>query len=232
MSNKPILLFFISLLCSGFVQAQSAMVSTDSLSNKVKYGFRVGADLSKPLRTLLDSDYSGFEILADFRVSKKFYVAGEIGSEKKDRFETNLNSRTAGSYIKIGADYNSYENWFGMSNAIFTGLRYGFSTFSQELLGYSIYTTNQQLPPSNRVDPIEFSGLTAHWVELILGIKTELINNLYLSLNVQLKRKIYFESPENFDNLYVPGFNRTYDESSFGVGYGYTLSYLIPIYRK
>jgi len=119
-----------------------------------------------------------------------------------------------------------------MSNAIHAGLRYGFSTHTQELLSYSIYTTNQDLPPSSRVDPIEFNGLTAHWVELILGIKTELLSNLYLSINVQLKRKISFDQPDNFDNLYVPGFNRTYDESSFGVGYGYTLSYLIPIFKK
>ena len=31
--------------------------------------------------------------------------------------------------------------------------------------------------------------------------------------------------------LYIPGFNRTYD-GSFGVGFNYTVSYFIPIYKK
>jgi len=216
----------------GSIHAQIESETTDTIQKQVKYGFRVGVDLAKPIRTLVDKDYSGFEILADFRISESFFVAGEFGNEKKDRFETNLNSTTKGSYFKAGFDYNAYENWLGMSNVINVGLRYGFSTFSQELLGYSIYTTNQDLPPATRVDPIEFNGLTAHWVELVLGIKAELINNLYLAVNVQLKRKISFDQPDNFDILFVPGFNRTYDESTFGVGYGYTLSYLIPIFKK
>ena len=87
--------------------------------------------------------------------------------------------------------------------------------------------------PGNFIDdPQEFSGLTAHWAELIIAVKTELINNLYLSINLQLKSLISEDRPENFDNLYIPGFNRTYDFSEFGVGYGYTISYLIPIFKK
>jgi len=49
---------------------------------------------------------------------------------------------------------------------------------------------------------------------------------------VQLKRTLSEKEPDNFANLYIPGFNRTYDYSEFGVGYGYTLSYLIPIFKK
>jgi hypothetical protein len=31
--------------------------------------------------------------------------------------------------------------------------------------------------------------------------------------------------------LYIPGFNRTYD-GDFGVGFNYTVSYFIPLYKK
>ncbi|WP_395076160.1 DUF6048 family protein, partial [Flavobacterium sp.] len=34
-----------------------------------------------------------------------------------------------------------------------------------------------------------------------------------------------------FDNLYIPGFNRTYD-GKFGVGWNYTISYFIPLYKS
>ena len=236
---KRILLFFISLLflSSAEVMAQdSTEVAVDSVFQKKRdnrYGLRIGLDLAKPARTFLEDGYTGFEIMADFRVSKRFYAAIELGNEEKERFEENLNSITKGSYFKVGADFNAYQNWPGMNNSIFAGLRYGFATFEQELLSYGIYTTDQSFQEFLlRDEPQTFEGLTASWVELIVGVKTELFNNLFLSLNVQLKRRISDTKPDNFDNLYIPGFNRTYDESDFGVGYGYTLSYLIPIFKR
>ena len=239
MKTKHILLFYISIFCASFtILAQentnpndSTAVDTISAINN-KYGLRVGADLSKLARSAFEKGYSGFEVVGDFRISDKFYVAAEIGNEKKERFEENLNSITSGSYAKIGFDYNAYNNWLGMENAIFGGLRYGFSTFKQELLAYQIYTTTPTFPTTFKNEPVEYKGLTGHWVELIVGVKTEVLNNLYLSFNLQLKRKISEDKPDNFGNLYIPGFNRTYDYSEFGVGYGYTISYLIPIFKK
>ena len=66
----------------------------------------------------------------------------------------------------------------------------------------------------------------------MVGVKTEVVNNLYFSFNFQLKRKFAEDLPQNFDNLYIPGFGRTYDFSEYGVGYGYSVSYLIPIFKK
>jgi hypothetical protein len=206
--------------------------STDTIRKQIDYGLRIGVDLSKPLRSILENGYTGFEIVGDFRISEKFYAAAEIGNEKKERYESNLNSIASGSYVKLGADFNAYNNWLGMENAIYGGLRYGFATFKQELLAYGIYTTNATFPGGFRVDPREYSGLNAHWIELVLGVKTEILNNLFLSINLQLKRKISEDKPDNFNNLYIPGFNRTYDFSEFGAGYGYSISYLIPIFKN
>ena len=36
----------------------------------------------------------------------------------------------------------------------------------------------------------------------------------------------------NFPNNWVPGFNAVIEESKFGVGYNYSISYLIPIFKK
>ena len=182
--------------------------------------------------TLLDVDYSGFEVVADFRISEKFYAAAELGTENFDYYENNLNALTKGSYLKLGANYNAHDNWIGLHNEIFTGLRYGFATFNQELLAYRIYITDQNLSPSVRTETQNFDGLTAHWLEFTVGIKAEILKNLYISASVQLKHEITEDKPENFDNLFVPGFGKTYDFSRFGVGYGYSISYLIPLFQK
>jgi len=234
MKILPILLFFISTFFVTLdTAAQENLEKTkDTIAQKTKYGLRFGVDLSKPLRSGLEDGYQGFELLADLRIQERFYLAAELGNEKKDYFESNINALTKGSYFKVGLNYNAYLNWAGMTNEIFTGLRYGFSSFSQELKGYEIYSTNQSFPPTFVTQNIEYSGLTAHWAEFILGVKTEVLNNVYLSLNLQLKRKLSEVVPKNFDNLCIPGFNRTYDFSQWGVGYGYNLTYLLPLIKK
>ncbi|MRT15761.1 hypothetical protein F3C99_02175 [Vitellibacter sp. q18] len=233
MKIAPTLLFCISLLfASQAITAQKSGPVADSMPKIEKFGLRLGIDLAKPLRSVIEDGYSGFELMGDFRVTKKFYAAVELGNEKKDWTEPYISSKTSGNYAKIGFDYNAYENWLNMENAITLGLRYGFSSFKQERTSYRIYTDNPAFPTQTIYDPQEFKGLTAHWAEFIFSIKTEILNNLYLSVNVQLKRKIAEVAPENFANLYIPGFNRTYDFSEFGVGYGYSVSYLIPLFKK
>ncbi|MDC8004410.1 DUF6048 family protein [Aureisphaera galaxeae] len=234
MRSKHILLFFISLwLGSSSLMAQTTSADTDSIPKRIeKYGIRVGADLSKLARTAFEDGYTGFEVMGDLRFSKKFFAAAEIGNETRDWDEENLTATAKGSYIKLGADYNAYNNWLGMDNAIYAGLRYGFATFSQELTSYGIFTTDITFPTEIVNTSQETTGLTASWAEFIFGVKTEIFNNLYLSINLQLKRKISEDKPDNFDNLIIPGFNRTYDSSQFGVGYGYGISYLIPILKR
>lgn len=138
-----------------------------------------------------------------------------------------------GSYFKAGIDYNSYTNWLDMQNMIFFGFRGGVSSFSQEINQFTVYNTDQYWnAPFTDTSPQEFKGLTAIWAELIIGIKAELVTNLYAGLNVQIKSIISQDQPDGFENLYIPGFNRTYDSGRFGVGFGYTISYLIPIFKK
>jgi len=234
---RLIYLFFISAFLSALTTccfAQEVNKVSDTVSTKAEtFGLRLGIDLSKPIRTLIDENYTGFEIMADFRVYKKFYVAIELGNEEKDLFEENLNSSTSGSYAKIGIDFDANKNWIGLHNNIIIGMRYGISSFKQNLISYGVFTTNQTFTESQfREDAIEFDGLSAQWVELIFGIKTELFDNFYLSLHLELKQLLNEDLPTNFDNLYIPGFNKTNDHSDIGVGYGYSISYLIPLFKK
>lgn len=224
-------LIFILLLGISAKAQQTAAVN-DTVEYTEKYGIRVGVDLSKPLRTLIDDTYSGIELVGDYRIYKNYYIAAELGNEEIIFEGDNIETITNGSYIKVGGDYNAYENWLEMQNAIFVGLRYGFATFSQTLDSYRIYTSSDYFGPDIREDDSETTGLTASWAEVIIGIKVEVLNNLYLAANVQLKRRIGQNSPGNFDNLAIPGFGRTYDSSEFGAGFGYTISYMIPFYKK
>ena len=217
-----------------FNQVEAQEKTQDTTAFKQKYGLRLGADISKLVRSVIDDDYQGFEINGDYRLTQRLYLAGELGNEERTLDSEALNSTAKGSYFKAGVDYNLYRNWLNMENMIYSGFRVGASTFSQTLNSYTIYDINnqyfgQQVTVTN---PEEFDGLTAIWGELILGIKAEVFTNLFMGLNVQLKFLVSETSPDNFENLYIPGFNRTYDSGVVGAGFGYNISYLIPIYKK
>jgi hypothetical protein len=205
----------------------------DTLIYKQKYGLRVGIDIYKPARSFFDDDYTGFEINGDYRLTKKVYLAGELGTEQRTTTTDYLDVTTKGSYFKAGFDYNFYQNWLDMENMIYGGFRVGVSSFSQTLDSYTIYNTDQYYnEPVTIAESEEFNGLSAIWAEVIFGMKVEVINNFYVGVNAQLKGRITEDKPENFGNLYIPGFNKVFDSGRFGIGFGYNISYLVPIYNK
>lgn len=207
-------------------------VKTDSVVKTDRYGLRVGVDLYKLTRGLYDKDYKGIEFVGDWRLTKKYFLAAELGYEDKTTDDDRLNSSASGSYVKAGFDYNFYQNWLDMENLITIGMRGGFSTFNQELHSYKIYNPNPYWGELPAIETNEkYSGLTASWIEVCLGLKAQVVKNVFVGFGVQLKLLATDKKPGNFENLYIPGFNRTYD-GSFGVGFNYTVSYFIPIYKK
>lgn len=240
---KPMSRYSISILCllmtvsSLFAQKDEEQtadaIKIDSIGFQEKYGLRFGIDLSRLGRTAFETDYSGFEVNADYRLGRRLYLAGELGFEEKSNKTNYLETSAKGSYFKAGVDFNLYNNWLGMENLITSGLRVGISSFSQTRERFTIYDTNSQTwGELQNNDREEFSDLSAAWAELIFGIKAEVLNNVFLGFNVQIKARLSEKSPSNFENIFIPGFGRTYDSSKVGTGFNYTLSYLLPIYKK
>ena len=219
------------MLVSVSALAQQKEKDTVQSGKTQRYGVRVGVDLHRLAKSFYDDNYKGFEIVGDYRLTKKIYLAGELGNEKKTVEDDQLNFTTKGSYFKVGFDYNAHENWLDLENMIYVGMRYGVSSFSQELNSYTIYNTNQYFGQNTVISGKEYSGLTASWIEVVGGVKAELFNNLYLGFSTRLNYLVTNKKPDNFDNLFIPGFNRT-SEGKFGVGFNYTLSYFIPLYKS
>lgn len=221
------------LLLFSYLQSAAQEVVTDSTNVKTeRYGVRVGADLYKLTRSFYDKNYTGLELVGDYRLTKNYYIAGEISNENITVDDVRLNFKTSGTYFKVGFDYNVYENWLDMENLIYVGMRYGVSSFSQQLNSYKIYAPYPLIDPNNAiVSGEEFKGLSASWAEVVVGMKAEIVNNIYVGFSVNLKYLVTNKTPETFDNLYIPGFHRTYD-GNFGVGFNYSISYFVPIYKK
>ncbi len=238
--------YFISLsiIClSPVMSAQDKPVDLqpkDTVEYKDEYGLRVGADINRLIFSFIDEDYTGFELVGDYRLTNKLYLAAELGNEEKTQTEDLNNTliydfTSSGSYLKVGVDVNTYENWFGMNNAITIGGRYAVASFSQTLNDYNIYNGDRFfnedfLPGASPGD--EFSGLNATWLEFVAGIKAELFANIYVGITARLGFLVTNKEDDRFPNLWIPGFNRVTDGSNFGVSYNYTISYFVPFYKK
>jgi hypothetical protein len=223
-------IFSLSLVCVSLL-ANAQTKDTAKVMYPERYGLRLGTDLHKIARSFYEKDYRGFEVVGDYRLTRRFYIAGEFGNEDKTVNDDRLNFTTKGTYFKVGFDYNSFENWLDMENMIYIGMRYGVSSFSHTLNSYKIYDPTNYYGENIIILGREYEGLTASWLEIVGGIKAELFNNLYMGFSVRLNYLVSNKKPDGFDNLYIPGYNRTYD-GKFGAGFNYTLSYFIPIYKK
>jgi len=236
--------YFISI-CLLFVfaenfsqeQKKDSIISQekDTVIFKTNYGLRLGMDISRPLFSSLYSNYNGLEIVADYRIKKNVYIAAEIGFEEKTSIEDYSNSTSKGNYIRLGLNYNAYDNWLDMNNEIFVGYRYGFSLFNQTL---NNYTTNVSDMENGSYFPAVLNTigqasktLNAHWSEFMIGVKAETLHNLFIGFSFSYKILMSVKDPENFKTLFSPGFNRIF-ESSTGFGINYTISYLIPFSKK
>ncbi|MEN8879019.1 MAG: DUF6048 family protein, partial [Polaribacter sp.] len=186
---------------------------------------------SKPIKAAFEDSYnSGLEIVADYRISKRFFIATELGFEEQTSNEYYSNSSSKGNYIRLGFNYNAYENWLDMNNEIFVGYRYGFSMFEQTLNSFTPNVSNTYFP-GNTTSPNTTADLNAHWSELMVGLKVETLKNIFVGFSVSYKVLMSAKEPDNFKTLFAPGFNRIF-ESRTGFGFNYTISYTIPFAKK
>ncbi len=230
MKQAHMLKYIISLLVFA-ISFQAFSQEKDSITYKSPYGLRLGIDIGKPILGMLDSNSSGIEFVADYRISKNWYIAAELGNQKEKTEEDYTTSSVKGNFIKVGVNYNAYQNWLDMNNEIYVGFRYGTSIFDQTLDSYNINTGNEYFSSDTTTTPLTTSGLNAHWTEFVLGIKVETLKNVYLGFSFSYKIMLSLEHPNNFQTLYVPGFNRVFDTET-GFGFNYTISYTIPFVNK
>lgn len=230
LKQAPMLKYIISYIALA-ISLSTFSQSKDTIAYTSPYGLRLGIDISKPILGMINSNSSGIELVADYRISKNWYVATELGNQKEKTVEDYTTSTSQGNFLKIGVNYNAYQNWLDMNNEIYVGMRYGTSTFDQTLDSYRINTGNDYFPSNTISNPITAAGLNAHWTEFVLGIKVETFKNLYLGFSFNYKVMLSLTHPENFKTLYVPGFNRVFDTET-GFGFNYTISYTIPFVNK
>tara|TARA_A100001015_G_scaffold285199_1_gene352465 strand:+ start:669 stop:1391 length:723 start_codon:yes stop_codon:yes gene_type:complete len=232
-------LFIISLiipLATVFSQTENELDDSLTINNKILNinKIRIGIDVYKLIKSSSDGDNLNYEIVGDLQITENLYLAAEYGLIDRFIEDENINFIADGNFLRFGFDYNMFNNWVGMDNAIFLGLRYGSSNFSSKIESYDIRNSDAYFSNfvENNYETINHSNLSGSWLEIVAGVKVETFKNVYLGFSLRLNKLLSTKKPENFDNLFIPGFNKVTDDNTWGSGFNYTLTYSIPLKKR
>jgi len=229
-SQNRILLAILSLFLSATVFGQDKLESKEtktiapSDTIPYKYGLRIGIDIGGPITMIIDGNHKLFKGNFDARVYKQYFVSGELGYEKYSSISESLKYTTDGSFIMLGGDYDMLGYTPGRNDLLAFGLRYGFATFDQTVDEYRIQ--NGYWNDDTHIGNVETQKANAHWINMRIGLKVEVLHNFYLGLSGGVNFLFYDTRLENFDNLYIPGFGKNKNNKSFI--FNYTVMYLFP----
>jgi len=219
--------YFINFLTIIYCLSSFSQERTKDSLFKSTYGLKVGVDLSKQIRMLTEPDYKGLVLIGDYRIFDKIYIAFEIGSEEKFIENEVLNFQTNGSFIKGGINYNVFKNFGDLENEIYVGMRLATSKFDHQINSFYTYNIDHFIEST-----IDFDNLSASWFEFIVGFNAQVVKNFYMGINLRVKRILNQDQPNNFTNLYIPGFNKVLENNNVGVGISYNIQYQIPLFKK
>lgn len=215
-------ILLLCLIVEAFYTPSEAQFKGDD-----QYGLRLGIDLSRIPVHYFNPYRTDFEIQGDARVDTDLYVAAEAGWNK-----TRLDNQpvfeyhSQGYYLKAGVDYNLIKLEFPQeANMVYAGFRYGVARMTRTIPQYQVndpYWGNVNGSFSTKT-------LVPQWGELILGMKAEVLNNLFLGWALHLRILTTQNIDKQVRPYIIPGFGVATKNSVFDVSY--TLSYRIPLWK-
>lgn len=208
-------------------EVQEAVEKVDSaLNRKLRYiptAIRLGTDIISPIRALTDDKFSGYEFNIDVDFYR-YYLAIEIGHWARD-LQTDVEEYTNhGNYFRVGGDVNFLKK-DPEKNMFFVGARYGHGKFSENL---TITSVDEVWGTST--DSYVNTDVKANWAELTTGIKVRIVGLFWMGYTARYKFWLNTNEPRGFIPHDVPGYGKTYNESTWG--FNYYIMFKIPVRKE
>ena len=225
----------MKILSFTFVLCLLAAISYGQAETKKKYkpkrtdnyirmkGIRLGADITRPFQDLwTKGNRYGSEFSADMELWPNLFPTFESGIDIMKIKTDYIDYKSTGSYSRIGMDYNflQAENKDD-KNIFYVGLRYGFVLAKQQVNSYKI--DSYWTPTTGRFGNQNYF---AHWGEFLLGIKGEIVRNLYMGWTIRGKIKLNNKDLGMPPTYFIPGYGKA--EKGFNLDFTYSVYYNLP----
>lgn len=214
------------LLPSGLrAQEVKTFSETEKENPALFQGLFVGADVFGFLNQALGSDIMTTEASVEVNLRNRFFPVVELGYGSIDTTddETGIYYKTAAPFFRVGMNYNVFYKKPHLPGYFTVGLRYGFSSFDYDVKAPELADPNW----GHTQVPIDYTGVksNAGWLELVLGLKTQVYKNFYMGFTVRYRSRLHMTKNENSEPYYIPGYGRG---KSNNYGITYNLIYKLP----
>ena len=185
---------------------------------------KAGIDVGRFTEFLFKPERTSYAGSIDVGFNNKYYVVLEFGISEIDLKKDNYHYLSDGSFWKLGMDFNMLKkvptDFFGI------GLRVGRASFEHYakdvIIGddhWGSFTTT-----------IDSKSYNTYWFETSLGVKGELLKNIYFGWSALIRISVSGRKDSQFQPYYIPGFGK--GENSINLGLNYFIYYQIPFNRK
>jgi len=193
---------------------------------KLIIGPTIGFDISRPIMPLIYPGRFGAAASIDFPVKRNLLPVGELGWESTRMDNSGLIYSLDGIYGRLGASFNLLKNdRVQPHDMILIGFRVAGSYFAQSA---NAAIKSDYWDDYNLDYPSE--NLNSTWFELKGGLRTELINNVFIGWGIDLRFRVSQQKSSYMHDYYIPGYGKS--SSKIQPGITYSIYYKIPIIRE
>lgn len=213
---------------SGFIISLLLLHSVCGAQDTVRYpinamkGLRVGVDVSKlAFPVIYNGERFGFEASADVHVFSNMFAVVEAGWLKVNLDEAMYHYQENGMYGRAGIDWNLLKSRRpGSNDLVYAGVRYGFSLFNH--WADRVSTPGYYWPDATDLS-IPKTMLSAQWLELMLGVKGELLKNFYAGISFRFRFRFVHPNDPYSIPYQIPGYG--VGNQKWAIGIHYYVSY-------
>ena len=227
-SSFTLTICLLTLTLTSYSQEQQKKKKPKRTDNFIRMdGIRLGTDITRPFQSLWNKgDRYGGEVSADMELLPNFFPVAEAGWEKFKMDQDYATYNSSGPYLRIGVNYNFLAaETKADKNIFYCGFRYGISFAEQTVDSYKISNYWGDMTGS-----FPSQKYNSQWIELVLGIKGEVLKNFFLGWSIRGKINVVqkdFDIPGVYFN---PGYGNA--ENSMNFDFTYSISYNFPIHFR
>lgn len=207
---------------------QPHLVSQKTAKAPVYQGTYLSLDIFNPVATAFNGGRFETSVAVDVSLWQRLFPVVELGVMGINQQQELYRYRSAGGFVKIGANYNflNFKSDRKYDHIVYAGARYGYS-----------YTSYQLTDAVLSNDYWQESGVysndkrAAHfgWLEIQVGVRVQIYKQFFMGLALQVKTFGHFYQDAAHYPTYIPGYGIDNQETNFG--FLYHLCYQIPYKR-
>jgi hypothetical protein len=218
---KKIFIFCFSLLCCFII-----LFRVSGQEGRIK-GLRVGYDLTRTALLYFEPERKAYEFSADFEVKQNYYISAEYGRQQVDLKKPGYNYTSDGYFTRFGLDYNFSKNKMDVNayEMVYGGFRYGFANYSHTATDINVAGNYWGI---GSVAGLPSEDLSAHWFEIVAGIRGELFKNCFFGWSFRGRVMLWQKKDAAMHAYNIPGYGAGNKKSQ--LGFNYSIYYRIPLY--